>query len=290
MTATLESLAIARRATRAALLLARHGETETALARAHEARALYEAAVVAASAREDADARAFAERLVDVGLPRRSAPRVARDFERVAALPASPASGARSGPSLDAALDAFLASADDVHRAVEMHVLPLAKRRVLTLRRLAAPALVGLLVVGALARSLALRPGVRVHASAVFLDDPTFAAHFAADGQVDTEWLPPDATPGLLDVTLFPRRTVHRLKITNGHNRGYMDRAVRDFTVELLSHGRVQLQRSGRFEKVDAAAPPLVLDVGEVKGIDEVRFSVVSWHGRGAALAEIAFE
>jgi hypothetical protein len=137
----------------------------------------------------------------------------------------------------------------------------------------------------------ALRPGpdVVATASAVYAGDPIFGPDRVLDGDTVTEWLLPDRTPGTLELALRAPRRVTAVRLVNGHNREFNDRAVRDYEIELYAGQRLVKKLSGSFAQLVPAPAPVSIRA-DADGVDRVRIVVKSFHREGAALAEIALE
>lgn len=156
-------------------------------------------------------------------------------------------------------------------------------------RRALPPLLVTCLATAAyFAYALGARPFANVRDSGTFFADPSFSGEKAFDGQLDTEWLLPDRTTGHVDLFLFPARDVRSIVLVNGHNRHFMDRAVRTFEVQLHRDGVLVHASRGEFreltnpgERSEIRLPSPVADV------DHVRVVVHAHMGLGGALAEI---
>jgi hypothetical protein len=150
-----------------------------------------------------------------------------------------------------------------------------------------------LAALGALAGAAwyALRPGpdVVATASAVYAGDPIFGPDRVLDGESATEWLLPDRTPGAIELTLRAPRRVTAVRLVNGHNREFNDRAIRDYEIELYAGQRLVKKLSGSFAQLVPAPAPVSIRA-DADGVDRVRVVVKSFHREGAALAEIALE
>jgi hypothetical protein len=152
--------------------------------------------------------------------------------------------------------------------------------------RLGAAALFAALAVGVAAFWLTRPERIAATASASYANDPQFGPEKAVDGLPETEWLLPDHATGHLELRLPRPRTVSGVRLLNGHNRQFNDRAVREYTVELYAGARLVGSKAGEF--VEFRDAPTWTDV-DVRGdaVDRVRVVVRSAHRMGAALAEI---
>lgn len=106
------------------------------------------------------------------------------------------------------------------------------------------------------------------------------------DGDEATEWQLPDRTLGHVVITIEPPVRVTTLRLLNGHNRFYNDRAVRGYRVELFSDDEVARTIDGEFGAFEDA-PQWVEHAVGLDSVDRIRFNVRSHHRIGAALAEI---
>jgi len=116
-----------------------------------------------------------------------------------------------------------------------------------------------------------------------------FAAANAVDGFTASEWLLPDQSPGWLDVRFTRPHNIHVVHLTNGHNRGFNDRAVHEFLLQAYAGDRLLTSRDGAFPALDPTPAPQ--DVPLVaEGVTRVRFVVKTWFGAGAALGEVEID
>ena len=124
-------------------------------------------------------------------------------------------------------------------------------------------------------------------ASGYFASAPEYAPDKAIDGEEGTEWLLADGQTGWLEVRLSPPRDIQQIRVRNGHNRHFRDRAVRAYAVELFdSNGESVGTTEGEFERFaergEWAEHPL-----PASDVSRIRFQVKSFHRTGAALAEL---
>jgi hypothetical protein len=126
-------------------------------------------------------------------------------------------------------------------------------------------------------------------ASAFFADDPAFEPTRAIDGDPTTEWVLPDASPGWLDVRVDPARAVHGVRLTNGHNRDYNDRATRGYRIEAYDGDRLVTQASGQFVALVPHPAPVLVPLA-APHVDRVRVLVTSWFNLGGGIAEVRVE
>ena len=128
-----------------------------------------------------------------------------------------------------------------------------------------------------------LRP--HVSASGVYSTD--FPTAYAVDGIESTEWLLPDHATGWLQLS-FPRpRDIHRVTLVNGHNRWYMDRAVKQVRVTAYSKKGLVATAEDSFPALTEQPSTLELKL-EAEDVDHVRVDVLSYFGNGGALAELS--
>ncbi len=147
-----------------------------------------------------------------------------------------------------------------------------------------------LVIGGIVGAYLGLRtpPGVNATASGQWSAD-FGGPEGAIDGDPNTEWQSPNGEAGWLEITIEPPVHIERLRILNGHNRHYNDRAVRDATIEVYSDG--ELARA--FDHTWPTLTPEPAWIEEPLGLDDVdriRFVAHSFHNQGVALAEIQWE
>jgi len=132
---------------------------------------------------------------------------------------------------------------------------------------------------------LLLRPPAAT-ASAIFSE--AFKPEMAIDGKLGTEWILPDSSAGWMDVRVSPARSIHMVRVSNGHNREHNDYAIKAYRLEAYRGDKLLTSASREFTTVTPEPPhevPLVADK-----VDRVRIVVISWFAHGAALAEIKVE
>ena len=140
----------------------------------------------------------------------------------------------------------------------------------------------GLLVV--VAFMVRLWTGPHATASAVFSSE--HPATHAIDGGETTEWILPDRTPGWLQITFRSPRRVHSVRIINGHNRHYLDRAAQQVRVTAFSAAGPVGTAEGRFVGISEKRTALDLPI-DAKDVTHLRVEVLSHFGAGGALAEV---
>ncbi|MEM9070764.1 MAG: discoidin domain-containing protein [Myxococcota bacterium] len=131
---------------------------------------------------------------------------------------------------------------------------------------------------------------VRTEAEIVTTGSPTtqlnFHAIYATDGNPRTEWQPDDHRSGWVELRLTPPRRVEGVRILNGHNRHYDDRATKEFEVELFSDGRRAASAEGTFYAIRHRGEWRTVEVAG-DAIDRIRVTAKTWHGRSPAIGEI---
>jgi len=166
----------------------------------------------------------------------------------------------------------------------------LAKREILWARvtRVGGAAL--LVIAAAVGSYLALRtpPGVHVTASAQW--SPEYGGpELAMDGDPNTEWQTPNNQNGWLQITIEPPAAVQTLRILNGHNRQYNDRAMRSATIEIYDDGELARTIDQQWPRLAPDPEWNEYEVG-LQEVDKIRVEVHSFHANGAALAEIEWQ
>jgi hypothetical protein len=116
-----------------------------------------------------------------------------------------------------------------------------------------------------------------------------FVASRLVDGDPTTEWLLPDRRTGWIEVRLTPPRDITELRLLNGHNRQFNDRATHEFTLEVFRGADSVFQTDAEFERLDPNPTPMAFAVDE-NGVDRIRIEVRSWHRTSAALAELDWD
>jgi len=110
------------------------------------------------------------------------------------------------------------------------------------------------------------------------------------DGDPETEWQLPGGSLGYVEISIQPPVHMEQLRLLNGHNRWYNDRATRAYRVELYSADTVVETVDGEFAALEPEPEwtehALEEDTAGQE-IDRIRFSVRSFHRLGAGLAEI---
>ena len=150
---------------------------------------------------------------------------------------------------------------------------------------------IGMILAVSIGSYLALRtpPGIVATASAQWT--PDFGGpEGVIDGNLDTEWqLPNHTEEGWLQITIEPPIHMQTLRLLNGHNRQFMDRAVHEATIEVYADGE-------RIHSFEQSWPEIVADPEWVEfevnhdEVDKIRLLVRSVHFHGGAIAEVQWE
>ncbi|MFK7987757.1 MAG: discoidin domain-containing protein [Sandaracinaceae bacterium] len=118
---------------------------------------------------------------------------------------------------------------------------------------------------------------------------PDFQASHAIDDDEATEWILPNRVGGWVDVRLSPPRDLSTVRLRNGNNRLMMDRAVKDYTLELYSDDEEVFSQGGQFSGIVRDPGWSDFEVNATQ-VDRIRVVVRTWHGDGACLAEIDWD
>lgn len=276
-----ERLSIGRQRAQAADVLWTNGHTAEGLRMARDA---YLATRGALARLHDGD-----DRLEKVGLreaEREALVKLDADLDEDEALPALDAGITPEHGRRFKALVSGQRSLDAAIGPAAMTPAQVARTRLLRIGGLVL-AVVGIaLVVGLLVQS---PPGATARASATWSETSGLAEH-AIDGDPTTEWTLPNRTPGWLEITLSPPERLEVVRILNGHNGGYNDRAVRSAVVEIYdANGQVRRRHSHDWPGVQPRPEWVELEVG-VDAVERIRVEVRGFHREGASLAEIDWD
>ncbi len=231
---------------------------------------------------------ALEARLKALGVSARQAQATAATIDKLDGVKVPELNRDARGPETDT-FRALAEAAAVVDAALEARVLT---RRDVTVRRLSRGAWVLVALAGlGVGAWFALRGGSDVLATAtgVYGNDPMFGPERAVDGDNATEWLLPDNAEGVLELRLAHPRRVDRVRLVNGHNREFNDRATAAYELEVYAGARLLKKVSGRFATLVPTPQPVTVPIG-VDGADRVRFLVKGHHRSGGALAEISVE
>lgn len=130
--------------------------------------------------------------------------------------------------------------------------------------------------------------GTFATASATFNNADEYGPASVMDGNPETEWLLPDHASGWLEINVDPPRRINAVSVVNASNQPHEDRATREYTIELWSHGELARSVEGTLP-FSTARNPVRSELG-VDDVERVRVVVRSWHQLGAGLAEVSFE
>jgi hypothetical protein len=176
---------------------------------------------------------------------------------------------------------------EGVHRAIYKDLEPLAQSRGVLLgrvvRRWGWTLSVVLVFIALYAWSQYKSPGIHARAEQTI---PEFPAQNAIDGKPETEWLLQNLAKDPLVIDMHPPRHVTKIRLLNGHNRHFMDRGVRTFAIEIYDDGSLARTIEGNFARIEQNPRWLEWAV-DFHEVDRVVFLVKSYHGAGAALAEL---
>jgi hypothetical protein len=195
-----------------------------------------------------------------------------------------------TSPELDADVSATqieaLETTLDAEFAIDRALVPLL-RSAADVRRLRAVRIgaVLLVLVVFLVRTFTPSP-IRPAASGVY--SPSFPATHMLDGDLETEWLAPDDTPGWIGFT-FSARSVSRMRIMNAHNGRYLDRGAKDMIVQALYRKKVVFETKAVFERVSVSPDWRTIELGGVR-CDEIHVELPTFHGLGPGIAEVTIE
>jgi len=199
----------------------------------------------------------------------------------------------REAPSTDASVTAaderafweLLALRRRVDRRLDLAFAPAAERRRRRVWRVIGTlAAVAVAVAGALTPIPEL-PRIRARASGQW-SPRSHGPEQAIDGDPQTEWQLPNARTGWIELRPSPPRDLTGVRLLNGHNRHYADRAVREASVELYSHGELRTRVAHEWPSIDPQPAWADVDAG-APAVDRVVIRVERYHGLGGALAEI---
>lgn len=114
-----------------------------------------------------------------------------------------------------------------------------------------------------------------------------FIPERAVDGDLASEWLTPQGGDGSwLELKYSKPIAVSRVRVVNGHNGSYNDRAVKELDVELYRGAKRLARARTSFTGIDKT--PAARDVEVTgRGVDRVRFVVKEHHGLGGAITQV---
>lgn len=176
---------------------------------------------------------------------------------------------------------------ESVHRGIYKDLEPLAQSRGVLMgrlvRRWAWTLGVFVVLIALYFWSQYKTPGIHARAEQTMGEFP--AVH-AIDGRPETEWLLHNLAKEPLVIEMAPPRHVTKIRVLNGHNRHFMDRGVRAFAIEIYDDGDLARTIEGNFPRIEQN-PRWMEWAVDFKEVDRVVFLVKSYHGSGAALAEL---
>jgi len=147
--------------------------------------------------------------------------------------------------------------------------------------------LVVLVIGGSVGGYLGTRTPPGIHATASGQWSPEFGGpEGAIDGDPNTEWQSPNGEAGWVEITIEPPAHINTLRILNGHNRHYNDRAVRDATVEVYADGELAHTFDHAWPQL-VPSPEWIEEPVNLDQVDRIRFVAHAFHNQGVALAEI---
>lgn len=130
---------------------------------------------------------------------------------------------------------------------------------------------------------------VSVTANGFFRSDPQFGPDKATDDDPNTEWLLNDGQTGWLEARLSPPRDLTQVRVLNGHNRHFNDRAIKEVQVELFDASGQKVFENDA-EMAFSPTPSWLEIPVSATNVERIRLNVRSHHRVGAALAELSFE
>ena len=207
--------------------------------------------------------------------------------EQLVPSPALPARAAGAGPRHGELFQKLVTARRHADQALAPGALTPREITLTQASRIAFASLV--LALGLFGLFLLLRTPTGYEATASGTFGPDFPPRSVIDDDHASEWLLPDRTAGWVEVSLSPPERVEKLKLLNGHNRHFNDRAVQEYTVEVYANGELARTVEGSFEEFQTR-PQWVEHALGIDGVERVRVNVRSWHRTGAALAEIDWE
>ncbi|HHH31052.1 MAG TPA: discoidin domain-containing protein [Polyangiaceae bacterium] len=147
------------------------------------------------------------------------------------------------------------------------------------------------LVVGsAVGAYLGLRTPEGIHATASAQWSPDFGGPAGAiDGDPNSEWQTPNHETGWLEITIEPPVAMNHLRVLNGHNRQYNDRAIRSATIEVYNDGELARSFDPEWTEINPSPEWIEFDLG-LDEVDRIRVVVNAFHSEGAALAELQWD
>lgn len=131
-------------------------------------------------------------------------------------------------------------------------------------------------------------PRTEVRASGQF-PGAQYAPANAFDGNESTEWVLPDGETGWVEGRIFPAQDIESLRILNGRNSRFGDRAVKEYKVQLFRGGEMLGEHESVFGTIEQSPEWVEVPLSGA-GVTRIRFEALGFHRRGPALAEIAWD
>jgi hypothetical protein len=125
---------------------------------------------------------------------------------------------------------------------------------------------------------------MRIRASATLGTE--YPASNVLDGNDTTEWLAPEAKDAWLEIRPPRPRRVQSVRVYNGHNRFYMDRALRRFRVTLFAGDKQVASAEKEFTRLTDRTSLLDVEVAGT-GVTLVRLDALSHFGAGVAIGDV---
>ena len=222
------------------------------------------------------------------------------DAERAALLagePAPPGQLTGGDPELDAEVgNAHLDRLRETLRTVRRmtrHLAPIRSSPLRVRLRRVGRGLLALALVAAAAFGVYRRfhPAPRIEVSASHeRGNGDWPASFAFDGDPHTEWMLEDRARGWIQFDFMPPRDLEVVRIMNGINPPYYDRAVREYRVEArVASDPAPVIHAGRFDTYSRSPQWQTVEL-HLEQVRSVRIYAESFHDRGVSLAEVSFE
>jgi hypothetical protein len=109
------------------------------------------------------------------------------------------------------------------------------------------------------------------------------------DEQAKTEWLLPNGQLGWIDLQLAPPRSVSKLRLLNGHNAQYFDRAAKDLKITAYCEGGAA-ETQYTFPEFSETPSWVTIPLGGKGKCSRVRIEVTSFHRVGSSIAEVELD
>ena len=129
-------------------------------------------------------------------------------------------------------------------------------------------------------------PDFEVVASGFYANEPSFRPALGVDGEWTTEWVAPPDAGAWLEVRFAEPVDIDHLRLRNGWNPPYGDRAMRDVRCELYRGETLVASEELLFATLAREPEPVDVAIAGEE-IDRIRVVAETWHGRGVALGEL---